>query len=162
MTLPWTPTKGPKTKRLAEARLRQLLFHETYDGDTGFLHLARRHIPDAWRTLEMDVEVAEPKIKVTLYLDRSVARLFRAMGAGYQARINRILMTWLQLKIAEKSEVEQVMLARIAEARVESERETEGDDPDGRRRALHEHWAYNEGWSDAVAAMEAAGMDVQT
>ena len=38
-------------------------------------------------------------MRVTLMLDESVAKGFRSMGRGYQARINRILQTWLQLQI---------------------------------------------------------------
>ena len=45
-----------------------------------------------------------PKTKITLRLDESVAKFFRAMGPGYQARINRILGTWAQLKIGEALE----------------------------------------------------------
>jgi uncharacterized protein (DUF4415 family) len=67
-------------------------------------------VPDAWHTLEADLDVEEPKVKVTLYLDTSVAKMFRAMGTGYHARINRVLATWLQLKIAgllrEREEIE--------------------------------------------------------
>jgi uncharacterized protein (DUF4415 family) len=34
---------------------------------------------------------AEPKISVTLRLDRDVVERFRAMGAGWQTRINAVL-----------------------------------------------------------------------
>ncbi|MGD1882242.1 MAG: BrnA antitoxin family protein [Paracoccaceae bacterium] len=57
----------------------------------------------------------EPKEKVTLYLDRSVARSFKAMGKGYQSRINRLLQTWLQMKAAGMIEVEKAMLDRQRE-----------------------------------------------
>ena len=46
-------------------------------------------VPDAWHRLVADPGVAAPRGKVTLYLDRSVARLVRGMGRGYHARINR-------------------------------------------------------------------------
>ncbi len=58
-------------------------------------------VPDAWAMLEADVLCHERKEKVTLYLDASVARFFRAMGTGYQARINRLLTLYAQAKIAE-------------------------------------------------------------
>ena len=45
--------------------------------------------------------MAEEKVKVTLRLDASVARLFRAMGKGYQARINLILSSYAQMRIGE-------------------------------------------------------------
>lgn len=56
--------------------------------------------PDAWRSIEHDIPVEEPKEKVTLYLDRSLVRLFRNMGRGYQARINRILVLWAKHVVA--------------------------------------------------------------
>lgn len=61
----------------------------------------RKDVPSAWATLEQDIDVEEPKVKITLRLDASVAKFFRAMGSGYQARINRVLSTYAQLKIAE-------------------------------------------------------------
>ncbi len=57
--------------------------------------------PEAWATLEEDVAVHEPKVKITIRLDESVAKFYRAMGKGYQARMNRILGTYAQMKIAE-------------------------------------------------------------
>lgn len=66
----------------------------------------RDDIPEAWHTLEQDLDVEEPKVKVTLYLDRSVAKFYRAMGRGYHARINRLLATWAQMKIAEELRVD--------------------------------------------------------
>jgi uncharacterized protein (DUF4415 family) len=58
-------------------------------------------IPDSWAMLEADVACSEKKVKVTLYLDASVAKFFRGMGKGYQERINRLLRLYAQAKIAE-------------------------------------------------------------
>ena len=38
---------------------------------------------------------------MTLRLDESVAKVYRAHGNGYQARINRVLATSAQLKISK-------------------------------------------------------------
>ena len=48
---------------------------------------------------------------MTLYLDAPVAKMFKAMGRGYQARINRILATWVEMKIGHVMEREKIMLA---------------------------------------------------
>jgi len=72
-------------------------------------------IPDAWHTLEADLDVTEPKEKVTLYLDCSVARFYRAMGKGYQARINRLLATWAQMHIAREVKLEEMLRKRLKE-----------------------------------------------
>lgn len=96
--IPPRPKKGPKTQRLAEKRLRQLL-NEL--GDELSPDELERKIPEAWSTLEEDLDVEEPKVKITLRLDRSVATFFRGMGKGYQARMNRVLATYAQMRIAQ-------------------------------------------------------------
>ena len=111
--------------------------------------VARREVPDAWLTLEMDVEVHQPKDKMTLYLDRHVIKFFRAMGHGYQARINRVLETYLQMKIAENVNFEIDMLDAIEQAGEDGRCPTENPDLDDKRAALHDHWAYVQGTLDA-------------
>tara|TARA_B110000091_G_scaffold186606_1_gene207178 strand:+ start:4877 stop:5146 length:270 start_codon:yes stop_codon:yes gene_type:complete len=58
----------------------------------------REEVPDAWHIIVADLDCHAPKQKVTLYLDAPVAKAFKAMGQGYQARINRILATYLEMK----------------------------------------------------------------
>jgi len=36
------------------------------------------------------------------------------MGKGYQARINRLLRTWVQMKIAEEVRIDEALAARVA------------------------------------------------
>jgi len=57
-------------------------------------------LPAEWKLIAHDMDVTERKVKVTLYLDRSVARMFRELGQGYQGVINRVLRVWLQCKAA--------------------------------------------------------------
>ena len=87
-----------KQERIARERVIYYMWLAGQD-QKNLLHLFQGEIPEAWHTIDVDHDVEEPKEKVTLYLDRSVARAFRAMGKGYQMRINRILQTWLQLKL---------------------------------------------------------------
>ncbi|MFV2037610.1 MAG: BrnA antitoxin family protein [Paracoccaceae bacterium] len=91
--------KGTKTERLARTRFFALL--RRFEDEEPLDYAISEQIPEAWRTLEDDVAVHEPKVKITLMLDTSVARFYRAMGHGYQARINRVLATYAQLKIAD-------------------------------------------------------------
>ena len=88
-----------KTERLARDRLIRNL--RTFQEDSYFEFTLHQQIPEAWATLEEDVDVEEKKTKVTLYLDDSVAKFYRAMGNGYQARVNRVLATYAQLKISK-------------------------------------------------------------
>ena len=100
-----------KTEKLArEGLMKNFVFlsQETWIPSTIALE-----VPEAWHTLEADVDVEEPKEKVTLYLDRSVARFYRAMGKGYHARINRLLATWAQMKIAGEVELEAKLKERL-------------------------------------------------
>ena len=63
----------------------------------------------------MDVPVSEKKEKVTLYLDASVLRFYRAQGRGYQARINRLLATYAHMKVAREVQMEAALIRRIEE-----------------------------------------------
>lgn len=98
------PTKMTKQDRIAMERLKYhtwLMERDDWDATHALYDIA----PSAWHTIMADIDCHEPKDKLTLYLDKSVARTFKAMGKGYQARINRILQTWLSMKMAEKFDV---------------------------------------------------------
>jgi uncharacterized protein (DUF4415 family) len=103
-----------KTERIARDRLTFHMWHWMNDDDAVEEEL-RKITPRAWATLELDIDCDEPKEKVTLYLDRTVARSFKMMGKGYQARINRLLATWLQMRAAEMLETDTELLRRAAE-----------------------------------------------
>ena len=154
MSIEWVPAKGPKTKRLAEARMHQLLYLEAMSRDEVLLQTARKEIPEAWHTLEMDVETEAPKAKVTLYLDRAVIRIFRKMGKGYQARINRVLETYMQMRIAEKS----IFRKHIVEVMDEAREDAVWPEVSDKMKKLYEEQlkseAYAEGFADAVRRCE--------
>ena len=104
-------TRLSKSERLARDGLMRSLIE--LQGASWIDTALREEIPEAWHTLEADIDVTEPKEKVTLYLDRSVARFYRQMGRGYHARINRLLATWAQMKIAGEVQLD-AHLARRA------------------------------------------------
>ena len=112
-----------KTQRLARERLLHDLIHLSRD-DWVSTTLADV-VPDAWHTLEVDLDVEEPREKVTLYLDRSVARFYRGMGHGYQARINRLLRTWAQMKIAGEGRLDAYLAKRVAGEKGETAEDVE-------------------------------------
>ncbi len=142
------PARGSKSRRLAEERFYTHLIRSSFESENAFLETLRREVPEAWHTLEMDLEVETPKEKVTLYLDRAVITMFRKMGKGYQARINRILETWLQMKISEIETFRKEMIMRVAEANRYPDRERTKHEAEMTREAekLVEHWAYEEGF----------------
>lgn len=103
-----------KTERIAREKLIYHIFMSKQDDALDEVTL-RDEVPDAWHMIEADVDCHEPKEKVTLYLDRSVARIFRAMGQGYQGRINRILGTWIQMRAAGLLEQERKLGERLGQ-----------------------------------------------
>ncbi|PWR01527.1 hypothetical protein DKT77_15395 [Meridianimarinicoccus roseus] len=110
-----------KTARLAYERLMGEVRDLEYEDLAPFW--IGKHIPEAWDTLERDVDVAEKKVRVTLLLDESVAKFYRGMGQGYQARINRVLATFAQMRIAQVNAAE----ARIAKFRAEERARLRGE-----------------------------------
>lgn len=109
-----TPAPGrSKAARLAHERFMGQVRDLDYDGLAPFW--VNDHIPAAWDTLEQDVDVVEKKVQITIRVDETVAKFYRAMGPGYQARINRVLATFAQMRIAQVNTAE----ARIAAFRDE-------------------------------------------
>lgn len=102
-----------KTQRIAREKLMHNLM--MLNSDIWLPVAMREDVPEAWHTLEQDLDVHEPKDKITLYVDRSVARFYRAMGKGYQERINRLLATWAQMKIAEELRVDELIRERFGD-----------------------------------------------
>ncbi len=107
-----------RTKKLHFERTLLYAAHLKEEGD--FDYFVQSQVPEAWDTLEQDVDVEEKKTRVTLLLDDSVAKFYRAMGKGYQARINRILATFAQMRIAQVKRLNEMLdeeLAKIEEMR---------------------------------------------
>lgn len=103
-----------RAARLAYERVIGNLVDLEYDGHVPYW--VKEHIPEAWDTLEKDVDVFEKKVQITIRLDESVAKYFRATGPGYQARINRVLATFAQMRIAQINAAEQRWKVRKAES----------------------------------------------
>ena len=104
------PTQTQRTAR--EKLMHDLIF---LTQDSWVPSTVAEEIPEAWHTLEHDLPVSEKKQKVTLYLDASVLGFYRAMGRGYQARINRLLATYAHMKVAQEVQVEEMLRRRVGE-----------------------------------------------
>ncbi len=105
--MPETLPKLTKSQKLSLERLHKRLIELDNDGNLAIM--IKHQIPEAWHVLEHDLDVQEKKVKVTLWLDQSVAKYYRAMGRGYQARINRILGTYAQMQMADLARFFEVM-----------------------------------------------------
>ncbi len=112
-----TPKASAKPRRpQREQAAREMLLKDlTYlYRETWIPNMMADETPDAWHTLLHDLDVEAKKQKVTLYLDRPVAKFFRDMGLGYQARINRVLSTFVQMHAAKQVRLEDMLNERIA------------------------------------------------
>ncbi len=105
--------KMPKTQRLyfERARLNAAGLAEEDSWD----YFVQAQVPEAWDTLEQDIDVDEPKEKITIYLDASVAKFYKAMGRGYQARVSRVLATFAQMRIAQIKRLDEMMEEELAQ-----------------------------------------------
>jgi uncharacterized protein (DUF4415 family) len=101
-----------KAERIARQGMIRFLNEEMLRESDVSLQM-RDKVPEAWHTLEHDLDVVEAKSKVTLRLDESVAKFSRAMGPGYQARISRILALWANMKIGEALRTEEMLYAQM-------------------------------------------------
>ena len=122
------PFRGKVPNRIAMSKTRRLYFERSLlnlralEAEDAWDYAVRDQIPEAWDTLEQDVDVVEKKVHVTLRLDSSVAKFYRAMGHGYQTRINRVLATFAQMRMAE---------VRATERMIEVEMEKMLEEADG-------------------------------
>ena len=57
--------------------------------------LKERTIPPEWRRIERNVPVRPHKLRVTASYDEDLVKWFRAMGLGYQARMNAVLRAYM-------------------------------------------------------------------
>lgn len=112
-------TRPTQKGRIARDRMLRNL--RALEDESVVEDLIRDQCPDAWRTLEEDVDVRERKVQITLRLDESVAAFYRAMGRGYQGRINRVLATYAQMRIAKANMFERDFAAWQRAQREEDE-----------------------------------------
>jgi hypothetical protein len=56
-------------------------------------------IPAAWQEIAL-AEAVPRKIAVTMRIDEDVTRFFRAMGRGHLSRMNAVLRTFMQARLA--------------------------------------------------------------
>lgn len=62
--------------------------------------LSPEGIPEAWSEIWEDRDRRDAKrTRVTVSLDADVVRFFKAMGPGYQPRMNRVLRAFMELRL---------------------------------------------------------------
>jgi len=85
----------PKKRTPTQTKQMQDLFTAITDLVSDFAHpeLVPGHLPPQWRYLDM-TPVPE-KTRLTIRLDKDVAKFFRGLGPGYQTRMNLVLRAFM-------------------------------------------------------------------
>ena len=86
------------TRKTDAWRELQDLWQDTLD-DLSHPELLRGRLPPGWAEIEGRPD--QEHVRITLRVDRDVARYFRGMGPGYQGRMNRVLRAYMLARLAE-------------------------------------------------------------
>lgn len=90
--------KRSKTEERAYAELQDTLRELNVvraEMTAAFARLQYDNMPLAWAGIEEAVPVRPRKLRITALYDEDVARFFRSMGQGYQARMNAVLRAYM-------------------------------------------------------------------
>lgn len=81
----------------AEERAHSELLLELSELDVWMEQFRKKEdlIPEDWSEVEAAAPVIRKKEKVTLSVDADLLRWFRAMGRGYQGRVNAVLRIYM-------------------------------------------------------------------
>lgn len=95
-------TQAPKLTKAQRRELcyaidaRRMIEYDLHD----FLK-RERAMPPAWGAVWKDKDRRDAKrTRITISLDADVVRFFKAMGDGYQPRINRVLRAYMHYRLA--------------------------------------------------------------
>lgn len=64
--------------------------------------LRDKHVPAEWHTLAKDTPTRPKKERVTAAYDADMVKWYRSLGHGYQARMNKVLRTYMLLVISKE------------------------------------------------------------
>lgn len=90
--------KLTKAEERANAELHDILYElETvrFDMRMQFEKMKFEHIPNEWNVVEDAAKCRRKKVRIHAAYDEDVAKFFKGMGHGYQARMNLVLRTYM-------------------------------------------------------------------
>jgi uncharacterized protein (DUF4415 family) len=64
----------------------------------------RSLVPPGWHSVERRAEIKPKKTKLTVTLDADMVAWFRALGRGYQPRMNAVLRAYMHAVISKEIE----------------------------------------------------------
>ncbi len=65
---------------------------------------SRSLVPPGWHSVERRAEIKPKKTKLTVTLDADMVAWFRALGRGYQPRMNAVLRAYMHAVISKEIE----------------------------------------------------------
>ena len=65
---------------------------------------SRSLVPPGWHSVERRAEIKSKKTKLNLALDADMVAWFRALGRGYQPRMNAVLRAYMHAVISKEIE----------------------------------------------------------
>jgi uncharacterized protein (DUF4415 family) len=96
--------KRTRAEKAAYAELDKLLLIEM-ERTQLYRHAERMlSLPGGWDGLEKSSPVRPRKTSLTLRLDADMVKWFRALGQGYQARMNAVLRTYMLALVSKAIE----------------------------------------------------------
>ncbi len=97
-----TDRRRSKTEERSFARMLDEL--EQQEADFERFKRSRSLVPAGWHSVERRAEIKPRKTKLTLALDADMVTWFRALGRGYQPRMNAILRAYMHAVISKEIE----------------------------------------------------------
>ena len=93
--------KSPLTKAQRMHRKYAIDARRMIEYDLHAFAMKERTVPHAWDEIWKDRDRRDDRrTRVTMRMDADVAKFFKAMGPGYQTRINRVLRTFMHYRLA--------------------------------------------------------------
>ena len=97
------PMTNPKTMTKTQRRHWQYAIdaRRMIEYDLHSVAAKLRCLPKEWDEIWEDIDRRAPKkVPLTIRLDADVVKFFKAMGEGYQPRINRVLRSFMHYRLA--------------------------------------------------------------
>ena len=100
-----TGQKTEKPKKMTKSQSIHWTYavdaHRMVEHDLHNSLIQHKTLPAEWNTIWREIDRrSDKKTPVTMRLDADVVRFFKAMGAGYQPRINRVLRMYMHYRLA--------------------------------------------------------------
>jgi len=90
------PEKLTKKERVDITMLMDAVAQSEFD----LLHPVARlgHYPMEWQSIALD-GVTPTRTRITARFDSDVVKFFRSLGPGYQEKMNRVLKSWMLMRL---------------------------------------------------------------